>query len=125
MLLILCDIAAENEASILVERLGFMPLAISHAGCFLHETKAQVREYLPYYDRAFMTVQSKKPKFGWNYQGDTAATTWEISFARIEKQDKDATLLLLTCSYLNPEEICEDLWGVENRDKVKKRVLLL
>src|ERR1700756_5259503 len=95
--LILCDIATENEASILVEKLGFMPLAISHAGCFLRETKVQVGEYLSYYDEAFMVVQSKKPKFGWNYQ-DTAATTWEISFSRIEKQDKDATRFLLTCS---------------------------
>src|SRR5579862_3841238 len=107
LLLILSDIAAENEASTLVKKLGFMPLAISHAGCFLHETKVQIGEYLLYYDEAFMKVQSKKPKSGWNYQGDTAATTWEISFARIEARDKEAAFLLLTCSYLNPEEIYE------------------
>src|SRR5579871_6903697 len=93
-----------------------MPLAISHAGCFLHEAKVPVGEYLSYYYEAFMNVQSKKPKFGWNYRDDTAATTWEISFARIENQDKDATLLLLTCSYLNPEEIYEELWGDEKSE---------
>src|SRR5579871_4170264 len=129
LLLTLCEHPAiENEASVLVEKLGFMPLAISHAGCFLHEAKVQVGEYLSYYDEAFMTVQSKKPKFGWNYHGDaagdtagdTAATTWEISFARIEEQDKDAALLLLTCSYLNPEEIYEELWEDEKSSKVSK-----
>ncbi|KAK6502492.1 hypothetical protein TWF506_003073 [Arthrobotrys conoides] len=107
----------KHDAANLVEKLGFMPLAISHAGCFIHEAKVPLKEYLPYYDKAFMAVQSKKPRFGWNYRDDTAATTWEISFSKIEEQDKEAALLLLICSYLNPEEIFEDLWKDEQFNK--------
>src|SRR4051812_32385214 len=98
-----------------------MPLAISHAGCYIYETKASPGEYLSYYEKAFMAVQSRKPRFGWNYQNDTATTTWEISFSQIEKEDNEAALLLLTCSYLNPEEIFENLWEDEQFDKLKGR----
>ncbi|KAJ6255791.1 hypothetical protein Dda_9472 [Drechslerella dactyloides] len=109
----------QNEAITLVEKLGFMPLAISHAGCYIREAKLPLEEYKAHYDKAFMTVQSRKPRFGWNYRKDTTATTWEISFSQIEKQDAEAALLLLTCSYLNPEEIFENLWEDEQLDRVK------
>ncbi|KAF3915144.1 hypothetical protein ABW20_dc0103006 [Dactylellina cionopaga] len=106
--------AVKKDATVLVKRLGFMPLAISHAGCFIHEVKLPLGEYLSYFDGAFMTVQSRKPRFGWNYQNDTAATTWEISFSKVEGYDKEAAALLLVCSYFNPEEIFESLFDQES-----------
>ncbi|KAF3112298.1 hypothetical protein TWF706_010885 [Orbilia oligospora] len=109
----------ENEAMTLVEKLGFMPLAISHAGCYIHETKLPLRNYLPYYNKAFMALQSRKPRFGWNYRNDTAATTWEISFSKVEERHKEAALLLLVCSYLNPEEIFDNMWEDELLDNVE------
>ncbi|KAF3234348.1 hypothetical protein TWF217_003778 [Orbilia oligospora] len=117
----------ENEAVTLVEKLGFMPLAISHAGCYIHETKLPLRDYLSYYNEAFMALQSRKPGFGWNYRNDTAATTWEISFSSVKEKDKEAALLLLVCSYLNPQEIFDNLWGDRVLEKVEtqKRILLL
>ncbi|KAJ6257757.1 Nephrocystin-3 [Drechslerella dactyloides] len=108
--------ALEEDAASLVEKLGFMPLAISHAGCYMHETKSSIRDYLSVYDSAFLTVQSRTPRFGWSYH-DTAATTWEISFSNVEKKDKKAASLLLTCSYFDPEEIFESLWEYEQSDK--------
>ncbi|KAK6356076.1 hypothetical protein TWF718_000450 [Orbilia javanica] len=118
-------IDAQSEAIKLVERLGLMPLAISHAGHYIHETKIPLEDYLRGYE-TFIT-QAGKPKFGWNYRDDTAKTTWEISFSQIEKQDIEAAKLLLTCSYLNPEEIFESLWEDEQFDKakIKGRILLL
>ncbi|KAK6500012.1 hypothetical protein TWF481_010371 [Arthrobotrys musiformis] len=119
--------AIKAGAASLVAILGFMPLAISHAGCYIYETKLPLGDYLLYYNKAFMAVQSRKPRFGWNYRNDTAATTWEISFSKIEEQDKEAALLLLVCSYLNPEEISNSLWEDELADKIEieNKILLL
>ncbi|KAF3109293.1 hypothetical protein TWF103_005170 [Orbilia oligospora] len=111
----------ESEAMTLVEKLGFMPLAISHAGCYIHEAQLPLGNYLSYYNKAFMAVQSRKPRFGWNYRNDTAATTWEISFSRVEERDKEAALLLLVCSYLNPEEIFDNLWENELLDNIESK----
>ncbi|EPS38343.1 hypothetical protein H072_8027 [Dactylellina haptotyla CBS 200.50] len=117
---------ARNEVTALVQKLGFMPLAISHAGCYMHQTRASPGDYMSEYEKAFVSVQIK-PRTGWNYRDDTAATTWEISFSHIEKKDKEAASLLLTCSYLNPAEILETLWedGQSDKAEVKDRVLLL
>ncbi|KAK6352104.1 hypothetical protein TWF730_008935 [Orbilia blumenaviensis] len=116
-----------NEAVTLVKQLGFMPLAIGHAASYIYETKASPGEYLTYYNKSFMSLQSIKPTFGWNYRNDTAATTWEISFAEIERQDESAASFLLTCSYFNPQEIYETLWGDDEdvRFQNKRRIRLL
>ncbi|KAF3908481.1 Nephrocystin-3 [Orbilia brochopaga] len=107
-----------------------MPLTVSHAGCFIYESNIAMGEYVKYYDEAFMTVQSKKPKSAWNYRNDTAATAWELSFSEVQKQDEEAALLLLTCSYLNPAEILENLWedessDIESRLRHKEKLSLL
>ncbi|KAK6356073.1 hypothetical protein TWF718_000447 [Orbilia javanica] len=117
----------ENEAIRLVEKLGFMPLAITHAGCYIYETKLPLVEYLSYYDKAFMKLQSQKPRFGWDYMNGTAATTWEISFSRVKEEDKEAAMLLLVSSYLNPEEISNDLWynDLTNEIEIGSKILLL
>ncbi|KAF3920525.1 hypothetical protein ABW20_dc0108726 [Dactylellina cionopaga] len=99
-----------KNAVIVVEKLGFMPLAITHAGCFIQQTNIHLHQFLRYYDEAFDKVQSTVPRVGWVYRNDTALTTWEISFSEIQKQNEEAAILLLICSYLNPSEILEDLW---------------
>ncbi|KAK6497455.1 hypothetical protein TWF481_011863 [Arthrobotrys musiformis] len=125
------DTAEDKDgATAVVEKLGFMPLAISHAGSFMYEANVSARDYLRYYEGAFMTVQSKKPKLGWNYRNDTAATAWELSFSEIQKQNEEAASLLLTCSYLSPNDISERMWEEEGGDlesllRHKDRISLL
>ncbi|KAF3921377.1 Nephrocystin-3 [Dactylellina cionopaga] len=114
----------------LVELLGYMPLAINLAGAFISRTKISVEEYTSHYQNNFINAQSTKPRFGWDYRSDTVAATWEISFAAIERQDKGAASLLLTCSYLNPKELAQDLWYSESLSnsreiEVRRRVSLL
>ncbi|KAK6358351.1 hypothetical protein TWF730_007695 [Orbilia blumenaviensis] len=103
-------------AAQVVKLLGFMPLAISHAGCYIYRSKTPLKEYESRYNDAFLEVQSKKPVFGWDYLNGTAATTWEVSFLAVQKQDQEAAFILLVCSYLNPEEIFIDLLSGVNMD---------
>ncbi|KAK6361769.1 hypothetical protein TWF730_005483 [Orbilia blumenaviensis] len=105
-----------KHATVVVQKLGYMPLAISHAGCFIRTMNISVDEYLKYYEKAFKEAQSQVPRLGWGYRNDTAVTTWEVSFLAIQKQDKEAASLLLTCSYLNPNEIFERLWEDDQSD---------
>ncbi|KAK6534423.1 hypothetical protein TWF281_005748 [Arthrobotrys megalospora] len=106
----------QKNAMAVVKKLGFMPLAISHAGCFIHEMNIPAIEYLKYYDKAFKQAQSQVPEAGWDYRNDTAVTTWEVSFLAIQEQNKEAASLLLTCSYLSPNELLERLWEDEELD---------
>ncbi|KAK6521279.1 hypothetical protein TWF506_001502 [Arthrobotrys conoides] len=119
-----------KHAAAVVEKLGFMPLAISHAGCFIHIMNISVDEYPKYYERAFKVAQSQVPDFGWAYGNETAVTAWEVSFLAVQHQDEEAASLLLSCSYLNRNEILERLWvdgqsDVETELKQKKKFSLL
>ncbi|KAJ6264629.1 hypothetical protein Dda_0778 [Drechslerella dactyloides] len=91
-----------------------------------------IAEYLPNQGSGAILITSRRPEFSWSanqadLDGLDAATTWEISFSKVEEQDKEAALLLLVCSYLNPEEILDDLWADEQfyKDEVKNKILLL
>ncbi|KAF3208107.1 hypothetical protein TWF106_011540 [Orbilia oligospora] len=114
----------EHELVAVVTKLGFMPLAISHAGHFMQQTKVSPGEYLLHYEEAFMDAQARIPRFGWNYRRDKASTTWEMSFSRVEKENTEAAFLLLMCSYLNYEEISEDLWDTERFNRVEFREMV-
>ena len=94
----------------IVEKLGRMPLAIDHAGVFIHELRIPLSRYLSYYDTAFQKVQNKKPRLGWNYGERTAATTWEVSFAALEAKSPIASKILLICSFLSHEDIWDELF---------------
>ena len=61
-------ITARSEARAIVEKLGCMPLAIDHAGAFIHELRIPLSSYVSHYETAFKEVQSKKPRLGWKYQ---------------------------------------------------------
>ncbi|EWC44970.1 hypothetical protein DRE_01029 [Drechslerella stenobrocha 248] len=119
-----------KDAVALVKKLGYLPLSICHAGCYLFEAKISIKEYEDCFDKAFMQMHSRIPRSGWNYRKDTAATTWEISLSEVLKQDADASIFLSTCSYLNRDKIGEHLFVEDSTDvrsklKVKETVLLL
>ncbi|KAK6507913.1 hypothetical protein TWF481_006334 [Arthrobotrys musiformis] len=111
-----------QDVTEVVEKLGFMPLAITHAGCFIYELRIPVNEYLQYYDQAFKEAQSKIPRLGWAYREDTAVTTWEVSFGEIKKRNEEAASLLLTCGYLNPNEIFENCWENEEQSDLQAQI---
>ena len=89
----------------IVEKLGYRPLATDHAGAFIHELQIPLSRYLSYYEAAFKKVQSKKPRLGWKYRDETVVTTWEVFFEAIESKDSVASEILLMSSFLNHESI--------------------
>ena len=93
-----------------MEKLGYMPLAIDHAGAFIYELRIPLSRYLSYYDTAFQEVQNKRSRLGWKYGERTAATTWEISFTALECENPMACEILLMCSFLNHDDIWDELF---------------
>ncbi|KAF3934300.1 hypothetical protein ABW19_dt0205960 [Dactylella cylindrospora] len=115
-----------EHATALVKMLGFMPLAISLAGYSIYRMALSINEYSEYYRIAFKKAQSITLE---RMSAKTTVTTWEVSFLAIQKQNEEAASLLLTCSYFNPDEIQESLWGVDHdvpkAIQIKKSLSLL
>ena len=97
------------EAENIVKELGFLPLAIDQAACFIRETKRRIEDFLPLYrqnrsNRA--KLQKWVPNGNRTYQY-SVATTWQVSFNHIkgDPQYPLAAQLLQLFAFLNPDSI--------------------
>jgi tetratricopeptide (TPR) repeat protein len=99
--------AAPDEMESLAEALGGLPLALEQAASFLDETKLEAPAY-----RELLRVQSGellgegKPT---DYD-ETVASTWNISFERVEQESPAAARLLRICAFFAPGAIPRDLF---------------
>lgn len=95
-----------DEARRIVQKLGYLPLAIDQAGAYLSRLSKPLYTFLPLFESNFKTVLGKKPPEAvWQYGEKTVVTTWEISFQAIQDQDPQAAKLLLLCSFISHEDI--------------------
>ena len=96
----------QTTTSIIVQELGYLPLALDQAGAYIHMTQYSLARYLQEYETNAGYLLSKGWKGG---QDRSVFATWEISFNAIQQKSPSAAKLLLICGFLNNSDICEDL----------------
>ncbi|KAK0747113.1 hypothetical protein B0T18DRAFT_466791, partial [Schizothecium vesticola] len=90
---------------LIAEELGGLPLAVVQAGSYLATVKISPKEYLQLYKaQSARLLRNRPPMSVWNYQY-TVFSTWEVSFAILEKTHAAAARLLQICSFLNAQSI--------------------
>jgi tetratricopeptide (TPR) repeat protein len=91
-----------DEATNLARELGDLPLALEQAGAYIKETGISFQDYL----ERFRKDRKKLQKHGklLNYTA-TVATTWEISFQAVQKEQPVAGDLLNLCTFMAPDAI--------------------
>ncbi|KAL9046502.1 MAG: hypothetical protein Q9214_000671 [Letrouitia sp. 1 TL-2023] len=99
-----------EESKRIVEKLGFLPLAIDQAGAYIQRLSMPLHSYLPLFDRNFRQVMDKKPpKALWHYREDTVLTTWEVSYGAVINQCPEAAEILTISSFFSNQNIPENL----------------
>ncbi|TPX20904.1 hypothetical protein DIZ76_016801 [Coccidioides immitis] len=96
-----------EDARVVVELLGSLPLALVQAGAFVRSRHRSLKEYCELY----MTRRNDLLRFT-SRLGDTemaVLTAWEINFKQVECEAPDAVYLLLLFSFLEPSSIPEML----------------
>ena len=100
------DSRKESLAALqLLKHLGNLPLAIEQAGAYIHTSSMDISTYLQTYTKNAKGLLESVPAI-WNYRNETVLTTWENSFAAIQKRDPDAAYILLLSGFLDRN----DLW---------------
>jgi len=87
--------------------LGYLPLALSQAGAYIHISQYSLSRYLKEYQTKADYLLSQ----GWTVgQHDKSVfATWEISFRAIQETSPKAAELLLVCGFFDHEDIQEEL----------------
>jgi transcriptional regulator with XRE-family HTH domain len=96
------------ELSLLLDGL---PLALDQAGAYIGETGCSLSGYIQLYHKyrkELLGRRSEREKLYSDYK-ESVATTWLISFDRVEQQCPAATKLLDLCTYLHPDAIPEEI----------------
>ena len=91
-----------------VEELGGLPLALDQAGAYLEESAAHLKSYLKLYHRQRAALLNRRGGLATDHP-EPVATTWALSFERVEQADSLAAQLLRLCAFLDPDAIPEEL----------------
>jgi hypothetical protein len=96
-----------NQAVTLVDLLDGLPLALNQAGAYIEKTGCSLQSYLHLYQTHHQKLLAERDPLA-AYPA-SVATTWEISFAKVEEKNRAAADLLRLCAFLAPDNIPEEL----------------
>jgi len=97
-----------NQAGDIVVALDHFPLALDQAGAYLEETGCSFADYLDLYQTHRQKMLARRGSQGTKYP-NSVATTWSLSFQKVQKANPGAAELLHLCSFLAPDHIPEEL----------------
>jgi tetratricopeptide (TPR) repeat protein len=98
-----------RQAAAIVATMDGLPLAIDQAGAYIEETRCGLASYLNLYNMHQKELLQRRSASLTDYP-DSVATTWSLSFQRIEQANRAAADLLRLCSFLEPDEIPEEIF---------------
>jgi hypothetical protein len=100
---------AEREAARqIVQALAAFPLALDQAGAYIEESGCSFADYLQLFRTRRATLLARRGRQASRYP-DSVATTWSLSFAKVEQASAAAADLLRLCAFLDPDQIPEEL----------------
>jgi hypothetical protein len=100
-----------DKAIALSNLLGRLPLALEQARAYIEATGCGLAGYSQLYEefrKELLQTVIKNSRLDREY-GESVATTWYISFRRVEQQFAAAAELLKLCAYFAPEAIPESI----------------
>ena len=95
------DSPEEHQAAEIVQKLGYLPLAIEQAAAYVREVTADFSAFLEEYERNHKKLHMWVPAGNRQYP-NSIATTWSMSFNLLQKYP---IKLLRLFSFLNPDGI--------------------
>jgi hypothetical protein len=90
------------------QELGGLPLALDQAGAYLKASGTAIAAYQQIYQQHRTAMLAQHRAQGADHL-EPMASTWSISFTRVEETNPAAADLLRLCSYLAPDAIPEEI----------------
>ncbi|WP_236065316.1 tetratricopeptide repeat protein [Reticulibacter mediterranei] len=101
-------ISDRESALELTQELGGLPLALDQAGAYIEEAGCNISDYQQLYQQ-YRVVLLKERRGIIPDHPESVATTWLLSFERVEQVNPAASELLRLCAFLAPDSIPEEM----------------
>jgi Cdc6-like AAA superfamily ATPase len=105
-----------KDARAVVERLGYLALAIDQSGAYIRRRRLKFSEFIPEFEDHKQTVMTRIPAL-WDYRKDQQAlsiyTTWDLSWELVRDDvlsKATKSHLMAICAYINFHDISESLF---------------
>jgi tetratricopeptide (TPR) repeat protein len=98
----------QSQAAAIVAAVDGLPLALNQAGAYIDGTGCSLPEYLELYQTRFRELV-RLPNDPFSDYRETVATTWSLSFQKVEQENEAAAALLCLCAFLAPDAIPEEI----------------
>ncbi len=105
----------QREAKTIADVLDYLPLALEQAGAYIDETKCSFSEYLELYEKQHKVLLRRRSRLAIRYR-ETVATTWSISFQRVERVNPISADLLRYFAFLHATAIPEEIFTTCSQD---------
>ncbi|MGG2087921.1 FxSxx-COOH system tetratricopeptide repeat protein [Priestia aryabhattai] len=99
---------SRRVSSQLAELLGDLPLALEQASAYIIQTGISISSYIERFNKYRDQLIKKGKPINYDYN---LATTWEISFEELNKQNPIALRFIYLCSFLSPDEISLNIFN--------------
>jgi tetratricopeptide (TPR) repeat protein len=100
--------ATRNKAKEISKEMDGLPLALDQAGAYIEETSCGLAGYLDLYQKHGATLLKRRGGLIADHP-EPVATTWSLSFEKVELANPAAAELLRLCAFLAPDAIPEGI----------------
>ena len=101
---------SELEAlEMLVNELGYLPLALEQAGAYIYANNSSFKDYLVSYNKRGLKLLEKSPIDKSKYP-ESISTTWLMNFDEVKKKSEVSADILFASAFLNPHEIQSEIF---------------
>ena len=97
-----------RKAQEIVETMGNLPLALVQAGAYIERTQCGLSGYLERYQKRRAELLKERSGLASDHP-EPVATTWSLSFEKVEQTNPAAADLLRLCAFLHPDAIPEEI----------------
>jgi tetratricopeptide (TPR) repeat protein/transcriptional regulator with XRE-family HTH domain len=101
-------VATRTQVQAIVEEVDGLPLALDQAGAYLEETGYSLTDYLKFYKKRRNRLLRTRGRDASGHP-EPVATTWSLSFEKVEQTNLTAAELLRLCAFLHPDAIPEQM----------------
>src|SRR5450755_4665357 len=102
------EAAEQAHAKEICEALGGLPLALDQAGAYIEETRCGLSDYLPQHQARQAVLLQRRGGVVSDHP-EPVATTWSLSFERVERANPAAADVLRLCAFLSADAIPEEI----------------